>query len=649
MKLKFLFTFFSFLFLTSVNSQNTKDEVLFTVGEDSIMVSEFLRVYNKNLDLVQDESQRDIDEYLKLFTSYKLKIKEAKRLGLHKKPDYLQELDKYKKQLAQSYMRDPKVTDALLEEAYERLCYEIKADHILVKVPQNASPRDTLAAYNKLVKLRERALEEGFEKVRSEVHNGKTVFGEKLGYFSGFKMVYPFESAAYNTPVDSISQPFRTRFGYHIVKVYDKIKSRGEVTVAHIMTMNKAGDSVSKPEVKIKEVYNKLQQGESFESLAKQFSEDTSSADKGGELEPFESSQISAVKFEEVAFSLVNEGDVSEPFQSAYGWHIVKLLNRKLVPPYLDMKSELEAKVKRDDRSKLIDEALYTSLKQQYGVKDNDKALQYFETILNEDFFKRLWKLPAGFKADEALVNIGDKQLIYQDFGSFLIELQKGRVYKRPIKAFVEEQYEAFLNKNLVSYKESKLEEENVEYANILSEYRDGLLLFDLMENTIWNTSETDSISIRDFYEKNKNKYIVPEQIDAIVASASKQGTLKKVSKYLEQGKRVEDIKELINTDKKVKVIFSSDIMDAKNQALPEKLPFKKGVSEIYKHNDAYVLVKINDVIPQAQKSFDDAKGSVISDYQTQKEITWIDNLRAEFSVVVNQDVLEKVKSKLKK
>ncbi len=649
MKLRHLLTLTAILYVSVFNAQSSKDEVLFSVAEDPIYVSEFLRVYNKNLDLVQDASQRDVDEYLKLYTTYKLKLKEALALKLNEKPSYIKELGKYQKQLASSFMTDSKVTDALIEEAYQRVSYDIKANHILIKIDANANPQDTLKVYNDLLKIRERTLSEGFEKVRKEVHNGKTVFGEELGFFTGFKMVYAFENEAYNTPVGEISKPFRTRFGYHIVNVLEKRKSQGERSVAHIMVVNKKEDTINKPEERIQEIYNKFKQGEDFEALAKQFSDDKNSAPRGGKLAPFTRGQLRAEKFEDVAFSLENEGDVSEPLQSAYGWHIVKLLNKKLIPPFEDMKSELEAKVKRDDRSKLINEALYNSLKKQYDIKENLQAVDYFTSILNEDYFKRSWTLPEDFKSNDKLVKIGEKQFTYKDFGDYLLEKQKSRIIKKPLKAFAKDNYDTFLNENLIKYKEANLEKENEEYAHILGEYRDGLLLFDLMENTIWNTSKTDSTEIKHFYETNKDNYKTKEKVDAIVASSAKQKVLKKVSKLLEKGIVLDDIKKQINNKETTEVIFTVDTMDVSNKALPKDLQFKKGVSKIYKHNNTFTLVNIKDILPQEQKSFDEAKGNVISDYQTFKEDNWINTLREKYNVVVNNEVLKKVKSQIRK
>jgi len=279
MHLRFIFTLFLACSALMVKGQSNTEDILFTLDGAPVYASEFTRVYKKNLDLVQDETQKDVDEYLKLFTNYKLKLAEARHLELHEKSTYKRELSSYKKQLSKNYMTDSKVTDALVNEAYNRMVYEVDANHILVKIDAQANPQDSLVAYNKISALRERALQEGFEKVRAEVHNGQTVFGEKLGYFGGFKMVYKFENAAFNTPVGKISQPFRTRFGFHIVNVLDKRKSRGERTVAHIMVIENKTDSLAeKPEVRIQDIYKKLNQGEAFEALAKQFSDDKNSA-----------------------------------------------------------------------------------------------------------------------------------------------------------------------------------------------------------------------------------------------------------------------------------------------------------------------------------------------------------------------------------
>lgn len=650
MKLKYLFVLVFSVFIVNAQAQSSKKDVLFTVDNDPFYVSEFLRVYNKNLDLVQDESQKDVDEYLTLFTNYKLKLKEAKALQLQEKPSYIRELATYKQQLAKSFVTDAKVSDALVQEAYERVSNDVKASHILIKIPENASPEDTLVAYNNILKLRERALTEGFETVRKEVHNGKTVFGEDLGWFSGFRMVYPFENAAYQTKVGEISQPFRTQFGYHLVNVVDKRKSRGERTVAHIMVVEKAGDSLAeKPQDRIQDIYKKLQQGEDFEALAKQFSDDGNSAPNGGKLAPFSMGQLNAKEFEDVAFGLQQIGDVSQPFKTAYGWHIVKLYAIKPIVSFEDMKPELEEKVKRDERSKLIDAALYKKLKEKYKVPSKQPDLEYFTSILNDDYFKRTWQLPENFQADRPLLKIGNKAFTYKDFGDYLLSSQSNGDGATDLKTLVSKKYDTFLNTSLVKYQEDNLESENEDFANVVAEYRDGLLLFDLMETTIWNTATSDSLAINDFYNTHKQQYMFPKRVDAVVAASKDQKTLKKVAKLLEEGMAIDQIKSLINSNDKIDVIFTTDVMDSTHQALPPNFDFKKGISPIYSHNDGFVVVQVKELLPETQKTLEEAKGLVISDYQAFKEEKWLKKLAEKYKIVVNQKALKHVKSQLKK
>ena len=645
----FLIAVFSLCFFAS-KAQNPNDEVLFTVEKDPVYVSEFTRVFNKNIDLVKDESQKDVDEYLKLFINYKLKLKEAEALGLDKKPSYLNELSSYKSQLASNYLTDSKVTDELIEEAYKRMTTEVDASHILIRLDDNPTPEDTLQAYNKLLKLRDRVMQEGFETVKKDIHNGKTVYAEDLGYFSAFKMVYNFETAAYNTPVGEVSMPFKTRFGYHIVWVKDKRESRGERTVAHIMISNQKKDRPhDKPESRINDIYLKLQQGEDFEALAKQFSEDQSSASKGGMLAPFTGGQLSSVEFENQAFALEHVGDISKPFETEYGWHIIKLYGKKPVASFEDMKGELEEKVKRDSRSQLINESLLNNLKQQYQVSDATPDLSYFESILNDNYFIGKWVLPTDFKAQEPLIKIQEKQIVYEDFGQSLVKNQRRQMPKMSIKTLVVNSYHAFLENELLQYKKERLEVENQDYANIVEEYRDGLLLFDLMETEIWNAAKKDSVGLQTYYNNHKDNYFWNQRVDAVVASSAKKTTIKKVQKLLQNNQTPEQIKAALNSESEIDVIFTSGIMDAQHQSLPADFKFKTGVSDIYKFNEGYIVANVKEVLPKETKSFDEAKGAVISDFQNHKEANWILSLEEKYQVNVNQDVLESVKKQLNK
>ena len=642
-----LSAFFALVINFIVNAQIKSDEVLFTVGESSVLASEFLRVYNKNLDLVKDESQKDVDEYLKLFINYKLKLAEARTLDFHKKPQYIRELNGYKKQLAKNYLTDHEVTEALVKEAYDRISYDVLVRHVLIRM--DPSEKDTLAIYNKMLSYRDKLKNENFNKVQQELHNGGSVLVEDLGYFSGFKMVYDFETVAFNTEVGDVSMPFRTQFGYHVLKVYDKRKSRGEVTVGHIMIANNQKDTNVDPQERINEISKLLEQGENFESLAKQFSDDKSSAGKGGKLAPFKTGQLSSTEFEDMAFSLINKGDVTTPFQTAYGWHIIKLYDKRPLGSFDEMQYELENMVKRDSRSKLINTSLLKKLRTQYDVTDENPNKAYFVNALNEDFYNRKWRIPEDMEGNKVFATIGTKKLTYKEFAGYLRSQQKGAVNKKPFNKIVDEAYTAFLDRHLLLYHEENLENVNEEFANILNEYREGLLLFDLMETKIWNSVKKDTSGLENYYNAHKNQYMWKERADAIIATASKEKDIKEVRRLLKKGEGVEAIKKKLNTEDQQRVIFTAGEIDKDHQALPKDYSFTKGVSDVYFQNDTYLVVQVNDIRPESVKTLEEAKGLVISDYQEYVEKEWLEELKERYKVKVNKQVLSRVKNQIGK
>ncbi len=636
------------LFTLSFSFAQDKDEVLLKVEGEPIMTSEFLRVYNKNLDLVKDESQKDVDGYLKLFTEYQLKLKEAKRLKYDQDAKYQREFLRYKKQLTKNYLSENKVTDALVEEAYQRSNIDINASHVLVRLDENA--KDTIEAYNKVLKLRDRFQKEGFEALKKDVHDGSTIFVEDLGYFSAFKMVYDFETAAYNTSKGDISMPFRTQFGYHVVKVNDKRQSRGTITASHIMIALQQKDSLLNPEERINDIYKKLQQGESFESLAKQFSDDKSSASKGGQLTPFKSGQLSSVKFEDEAFAIKNDGDVSQPFKTQYGWHIVKRNNLKPIQPFKDLKPSLESRVQRDSRSKLINRAMVKELKKRYQISYNLKSRAYFESLLSKDYFSRSWRLPEDFEKDKEVFKINNRSFNYSEFGRHLMSAQRLYINKTAsFSAVIDKEFDSFFEKSILQYREDNLELENKEFADILKEYRDGLLLFDLMEKEIWNKASKDTLGLVDYYEKHKSKYQWNERVAIIMASSAEKKMVEKASKLMRKNKGKEDINKTLNTDSEKNIIFTKGTFALDDVKLPSNFKAKAGLSKIYKHNEAFHVIDVKDVLPAGSKTLEEAKGNVINDYQAAIEANWIDALYKRFKVEVNDEALIRVKDKIKK
>ena len=634
----------SLIALVHISFSQQQEDVLLTVDDKPILASEFMRVYNKNLDLVKDENQKDIDAYLELFVNYQLKLSEARRLKLDEDPKYKREFTNYKRQLTKNYLSESKVTDELVKEAYERMQQDIKAVHILIKL--DATAKDTITTYNRLLELRDRVIKEGFEAVKADVHNGSTVFAEDLGYFSAFKMVYDFETMAYNTKVGEVSMPFRTDFGYHVVKVLDKRASRGTISAAHIMVSLKQKDSLLDPEVRINEIYKKLNQGESFESLAKQFSDDRSSSRNGGQLSPFKSGQLSSIEFENVAFGLKEDGEVSPPFKTQYGWHIVKRISKKELEPYEQAKAILQNRVKRDSRSKLINSAMVKELKGKYTIVENKDALDFFATILDENYFLRSWR-PTDFKGETVILTINKTTFDYTAFVKHLRSVQRNYLNKKiPVASLLEKEYNTFVESSVLKYREDNLELENQDFADILREYRDGLLLFEFMEREVWNKASKDSTGLQSFYDKNSNNYKWGDRIKIVLASSADKSTVEKVSQLLE-GTSQEDIKAQLNSDKKQNVIFTTGTYNVNDPILPQGLDIKTGVSKVYEHNNAFHVINIEELLPSRVKTLEEAKGSVINDYQMQIEDDWLNGLKNQFKVVINENVLKSIKSRV--
>jgi peptidyl-prolyl cis-trans isomerase SurA len=642
-----------FLSFTSLVFAQNK-EVLFTINDNPYYTDEFVRVYKKNLDLVKDDSQKDLDKYLELFLGYKLKVEKANKLGLQNDTKYQNELKSYRNQLAKSYLNDSQVTNALIEEAYERMKYEVKASHILVMVEEGALPADTLKAYNKMLDIIKRIESgEAFDALAAKFSEDPSAKENKgdLGYFSAFRMVYPFENAAYKTAVGSVSKPFRTRFGYHILKVADKRMNRGEVSVAHIMIMKPATpDAELQEKVKqtINEIYKKLQQGESFESLAGQFSEDKSTASKGGALQRFGSGQLTSQEFEDVAFGLKEKGELSQPFQSQFGWHIVKLIDRFPLQPLEELKVDIENKIKRDDRSLLITNSLAKKLRAKYVIKTDAKLLVKAKKTVTNAFYEQNWVIPSSNEFQATLVTIeNNKKLTALDFLEFVSSQQKSNAKTRPIQNLTNELFEKWLDEQVITYHNDNLENEFPEFRFVMDEYRDGLLLFDLMEKEIWNKAKNDTVGLEKFRLDNIKNYQWKERMDVDIFSSTDEKVIKKAQSYLKKGKSIDFIKQKLNVNDKINVIVKSGLFENDYDVLPEFAITKTGVTKIVAKGNYFFVTNVKEIKPAQPKLLNETKGKLVSDYQQFLENNWVDELRKEFNIKINTAVFDKTKKQL--
>ena len=477
-----------------------ENNILFKVNDSLVYVDEFNRVYNKNIDLIDENNQKDFESYLELFINYKLKLAEAYDLGLQNDPKYKSELNKYVKQLQNTYLTDRETEDKFLREAYERTKYEVNVSHVLIRIDENDN--DTIDVYNKLNNLRDPFLNSSINDFKNSHLEDEELIIENLGYFSAFKMIYKFENMAYKTPVGEVSLPFRSRFGFHILKVNDKRSSLGEVTVGHIMTYKNKPNAYER----ITNILDSLNNGISFEYLAKKYSDDKNSSFKGGRLNPFSSGQINSIPFENAAFELGKKNNVSKPIETKYGWHIIKFYSKKNVQKFDEIKYELLNKLKKSSRFSIVSDSFYDFLMNRYGLNYQNNNLDYFISILDPSYFKGEWSIPESIDEEKTLIKILDKNLKFIDFATFLEDNQR-KTSITPYQKLISDRYKSFIKYNALEVYKNNLESENSDYKFVIKEYREGLLLFNLMQDKIWTVRDSDSTKLKMFFSENKNKY----------------------------------------------------------------------------------------------------------------------------------------------
>ena len=626
-------------------SQN-KNNVLLTIDTKPVYSSEFKQVFNKNLDLVIDESQKNVDGYLDLFIDYKLKVTEAYAQNLDKNEMYIKEFEKYEDQLSKKYIFDKRIASQLINEAYERGKDEINADHILVLVGFNALPKDTLIAYNKIKIAYDKAVNgDDFETLvvnYSEEPGAKKSKG-KLGYFTVFQMLYPFETEAYNTKVGGVSKITRTDFGYHVIKINDRRVKKPKINVSHIMVFSNKDKKVENPEERINELYAMIMQGESFENVAKQFSEDKSTGKNGGQIKTFGPGDLRAEQFEKAAYSIKNNGDILAPIESSFGWHIIRLNERFTLPTFEEQKIEIEKNINSGARANIVTQAVNNKIIEKYGYKEGVSYSPYFNTYLTDSIYKKKWEY-TPVVSNETLFTIGNKKVNYDDFAIYIRDNQRFMKRYSDKNVLLLEMYSNFKNETIKNYYKERLEIENEDYAMIIDEYRNGLLVYDVMKNNIWQVAKSDSIALKQYYAATKGNYMWKERVDVDIISSSNEVSAKKAQELLNKGMEITKIKELLNTGGKVNVIITSGIYEVDQNELPEGIEIKVGVSEIYKRDSYSVVVNVKEVIQPLIKEFINVKGIVLSNYQIEIEKRWMKTLRDKYKVEINKKSLKKIK-----
>jgi len=693
--------------VTKKTKQNSKEssEPLFTVNNTKVYPDEFIYAYKKS---AKNKGEREpVEEYLDLYINFKLKVEDAKKAGIDTLPSYKNELAGYLKDVKKPYLVTEKVNEALLEETYNRLQQEVNASHILVRFEDNPSPEDTLKAYQKIKDIRQKyEAGQSFTQLAEEYSEDPSAKQNQgnLGWFTAFQMVYPFESAAFNTPKDSISDIVRTRFGYHLIKVNNKRETSGRIKISHILLRFPPNGTTSDSLAVKKEIYEihgELMEGEPWFAAATKYSEDLNTKDNGGSLPWFGIGSLPK-EMEDAAFRLSQPGQVSSPVKTPFGWHIIKLEEKRGIGSMENMRESLIRRIQRDQRSALKVSEIIEKLKKENNFQKNEGA--YVQLRSQESYDEA--KIPDNLKP-QTLFSINGEIHTVQEF---LISQKRIRNFETAVKAFEE--------KAILDYEDEHLADKYPEYRLLAAEYRDGLLLFEIMSRKVWDKISTDTVGMRNYYEANQDDYFSSPTIKAdvfLLADTSSITKLRAIAydslyaltevinfetlnkeslNYLkgyttpvyaqitlpnsEDDKVLKNIEEQLNNLSKYIITLEPSYSDKKEVYLQLFCPasdilgeayesilqvengefevanllgkdtsVKVGESILKKDENQFQLINVYEYYKSKPLSYKEAKSELINDYQEHLENEWIKQLKAENTVVVKQEVLKKVKDQI--
>lgn len=642
-------------------AQGWKSKTLIKMGDKTITAQEFMDVYEKNNVKSDVIDKKDVDEYLDMFVNFKLKVTEAEALKMDTLPKFVKEFEGYRKQLAKPYLSNDEETENLVEEAYDRMHWDINASHILVRCDINAVPADTLKAYKKALALRERVLKgEDFGDLaydKSEdpsahdtVVNGRFYKGNRgnLGYFTVFDMVYPFETGAYNTPIGELSMPVRSDFGYHIIKVNSKTTACGMVTAAHIFLVVDDKDPLKTDSVvreKAFNIYNEIaKDGKNWDAIARRYSEDKGTATNGGVLTPFKVSQI-VPEFIDVVKQL-NPGEFSEPVKTSYGYHIIKLVNTKGIRSFDDEKENIKKRVEKDMRAKASDEIVMKRIMKENKFKEYVKVKDEFIATVDSSLNQGQYVMAEGVKTNKVLFKFNKQKYTVGDFAAFLKTKTNSQPFMSPA-AYAYKLYDEYLKTETFAYEDAHLEEKYPEFKMLVTEYHDGILLFDLMDKEVWKKAEKDTLGLQNYYEEHMNEYMWGERIKTIFVVVPTPDKVKLVESILKNDLSIDSIRSIIKKADLRGVSAKSQYFQHGDNVDIDEIEWIPGkIYTIPSTVDKMTrIVKILEIRQPEPKSFREAKGLVTSAYQTKLEEDWVESLKEKYNPQIDAKILEKVKS----
>ena len=644
-------------------AQCWKNKTLIQIGDKAISAKEFMDVYEKNNVNSEVIDKKNVDEYLDMYTRFKLKVIEAENLKMDTLPKFVKEYEGYRKQLAKPYFTNDAATEMLVEEAYERMQYDVNASHILIKCDPHAVPADTMKAYDKALEARNRIMKgEDFGDVAVEMSDDpsardmEAIPGRQrafkgnrgnLGYFSAFDMVYPFETAVYKLEVDEVSMPIHTDFGYHIIKLNSKTPACGTVRAAHIFLLIDDTDPMKSDSAlreKAYNIYNEIDKdGKNWDNIVRKYSDDKGSAQHGGILNPFKVSQI--VPEFIAAIKQLNDNEISEPVKTSYGYHIIKLIGKSGVKSFEEEQENIKKRVEKDMRAKVSDEQVLRRLKKDNKFKENVKVKDAFIATIDTTLQEGRYVVAEGVDTNKTLFKFGKQQYKVADFIEYIEKHQQPQPFMSA-GSYAYQLYDEFLKDSAFAYEDAHLEEKHPDFKLLVQEYHDGILLFDLMEKIVWKKAEMDTLGIKQYFEEHQDDYMWGNRVKTILITVTNEESLARAEELINMDITADSIKAIVKAEALKGVRVKTPFFQQGDDVDIDETEWKVGVVRVIPStvDKSTKLVKITEIREPEHKTYKESRGVIISAYQNKLEEDWIEELEIKYPVTVNEKILEKVR-----
>jgi len=613
-----------------------KSIVVGTVGGQNVTLGELINQYERNnlsADKPDSVREKELSEFLDLYLLYKAKLLEAKEKGIFESDDILKELRQYEIQYAIPYWLENEIIDKLIDEYLVRSKLEINASHILIAIPEDATPNDTSYAYGQLIEARNRFLKgEDFDELSNEystISEGRSM-GGALGYFSTGWAIKPFEDVAFSTPKGEVSMPFRTQFGYHILLVKDTRERKRDRFVSHIYFNARATDEsgVDSMRVLASNVYDKLNKGADWKTTVQEYTQDQRSAEYDGQIGWINYGAYDN-SFTDIVFAVEQEkvGKPLPPVETVYGIHILKVDSVRTYTNIQQERDEALATIKsqpnfRDQRSLVLNE-----VRKRVGEATNKEAYTVFMNLREgRDSIKvSETSLPNEITIRE-LYKIGNQVFTVADFISFIVENSPSMVWSGTGDLL----FEAFSN--------AKVEEEllritNMEYPdyrNTIKNYHEGLAVFKLTEEYVWNYARYDSSSLKSMYDQNPSNYVFPTRYNVVRLSSKNDTILMDAQQKITQGVSLDSLRK--SNDELI--VISEIVSDLSNEPFNYLKNVSEGsFSETFEFRNSRNILYLDKILEPVSMSFEEAYFRLVSEYQPIREMEWNALLRQKYAL----------------